>query len=100
DPTRCARLWVAVAVATLWLVQVGGVAVAAIAVETLPPVATVAAGRRRPPRLHRVFRQGLAVILAALAQGQPLPQERFLPEEWPETTHLDDVLTEESINQT
>jgi hypothetical protein len=41
-------------------------------------VATVAG--RRPPRLHRVFRQGVAVILAVLAQGQPLPQGHFLPE--------------------
>jgi hypothetical protein len=100
DPTRCARLWVAVAVATLWLVQVGGVAEVAVAVETLPSVATAAAGRRRPPRLHRVFQQGLAVIIAALAQGQPLPGGRFQPEEWPENRHHDDVLTEESINQT
>jgi hypothetical protein len=99
DPRRCARLWVAVAVATLWLVQVGGVAEASEAVETLPPMATVV-GRRPPRRLHRVFRQGVAVILAVLAQGQPLPQGHFLPEDWPETAHQDDVLTEESINQT
>jgi hypothetical protein len=99
DPARAERLGVAVAVATLWLVQVGGAAEAAIAVETLPPVALAAGGRPTPRRLHRVFRQGLAVIVAALAQGQPLPLGRFLPEEWPESGHHDAFLTEESINQ-
>ena len=102
DPARAERLWLAVAVATLWLVQVGGAAEAEVAPETLPelPGPAAAGRRRRPPRRHRVFCRGLAVILAAWVQGQGPPRGRFLPEVWPDATQQDDHLTEESINQT
>jgi len=73
DPARAERLWAAVAVATLWLLEVGGAAEAAVPPETLPAV-----------RRHRVFRRGLALILAALLRGEPPPGGRFVPEDWPE----------------
>jgi hypothetical protein len=95
DPARAERQWVAVAVATLWLVQVGGVAEAEERVETVPPIAGVG-----PARRHRVFRRGLAVIVAGLANGCSLPQGWLLPEEWPATFLTSDPLTEETINQT
>ena len=72
DPARAARLWAALALATLWLLEVGGAAEAAVPPETLPAV-----------RLHRVFRRGLALVPAALLRGGP-PRGRFVPEPWPQ----------------
>jgi Transposase DDE domain len=83
DPARAARLWLALAVATLWLVEVGGAAEAAVPPETLPPL-----------RRHCVLRRGLALVLAALARGEPLPPGRFVPEDWPRTSQPDDVWDE------
>jgi hypothetical protein len=88
DPARAERLWLAVAVATLWLLSVGGEADAAILAETLPDVTAVVALGRRPRRATRlrlvsVFRRGWALILTALIDGAPLPPGRFVPEPWP-----------------
>jgi hypothetical protein len=77
EPARAERLWAALAVATLWLLEVGGAAEAATAPETVP---TWPATR---PRRHSVFRRGLALLLAGLLRGA-LPVGRFDPEPWPE----------------
>jgi hypothetical protein len=78
DPDRAERLWVAVSVATLWLVEVGGLAEFEPRAETVPPL-----GRLGRPRVHRLFRVGLAVILAGLLSGE-VRTGRFVPEPWPE----------------
>jgi hypothetical protein len=88
DPERAARLWLAVAVATLWLLSVGGAAE-----ETIPPSTFLdlsgalgqARRQRRATRLRlvSVFRQGWNLILGALLQGRRLPTGRFVPEPWP-----------------
>ncbi len=78
DPARAERLWAALAVATLWLLEVGGAAEAAIRPETMPPCAA-------RPRRHAVFRRGLALLWAALIGGA-LPGGRFVPEPWPKPT--------------
>lgn len=88
DPERVARLWLALAVATLWTVSVGGVAEVACPAsgfETLPAahIARRIRRRPRPPRLLSGFRRGVLAILAALLRGDPLPLGRFLPEPWP-----------------
>ena len=88
DPARAERLWLALAVATLWVVSVGGEADATLPVsslEALPEghVARRRATRRTQPRLLSCFRRGMLRILAALLQGQSLPLGRFLPEPWP-----------------
>ncbi len=90
DPVRAERLWLAVAVATLWLLRVGGAADDAVPEETLLPLAGVlAAGRRQRSatrlRLTSVFRRGWALVLAALLGGSPLPLGQFVPEPWPQT---------------
>jgi hypothetical protein len=65
DPGRAERLWVAVA--TLCLVEVGGLAEGEPRAETVPPFRS--AGRSR---VHRVFRVGLGLILAGLlGRGGP-----------------------------
>jgi Transposase DDE domain len=90
DPQRAARLWLAIAVATLWLLSVGGEADAELAAVPQDPIelpATVTAPRRPRKatrlRLVSVFRRGWTLILVALLNQQPLPLGRFLPEPWP-----------------
>lgn len=85
DPERAARFWLAIAIATLWVLSVGGDAEAgAVSAPTLsrdaPPQRPRRATRRR---LVGVFRQGWTHILAALLGGRLLPVGRFWPEPWP-----------------
>jgi hypothetical protein len=88
DPQRAARLWRAVAVATLWLLSVGGAAEDTIPVGTLPalPATLLLPQRHRQAtrlRLVSVFRQGWQCILVALLHRRRLPTGRFVPEPWP-----------------
>ena len=91
DPQRAARLWLAVAVATLWLLSVGGMVEDTLPVSTLLPLGD----RDSPPprsrratqlRLVSIFRQGWITILVALLNHRRLPQGRFVPEPWPQTS--------------
>jgi len=87
-PDRAARLWLAVAVATLWLLSVGGEADETIPASTL---LDVTAWCPAPPRTRRatrlrlvsVFRQGWVRLLVALLRQEPLPEGRLVPEPWP-----------------
>ena len=99
DPERVERVWAAMAVATVWVVEVGGLAEYEERAETLPPVPTgetrpqpamgkrPATGKRprnRPgsARAHRVFARGLVEVMAGLLNGQ-VKAGRFVPEPWP-----------------
>lgn len=90
DPQRASRLWLVMAVATLWVVQVGGEAdqtLPASSFEALPPThiaRRLAKSKAHPrPRLRACFRRGLEIIVAALIRQDPLPLGRFYPEPWP-----------------
>jgi len=88
DPQRAARLWLAVAVATLWLLSVGGLAEETIPESTLLPLAVddVPASRARRAtqlRLVSIFRRGWITILMTLINQHRLPRGRFKPEPWP-----------------
>ena len=88
DPARAARRWLAVAVATLWVVSIGGAVDATIPEGTLPDVTGLCPAYRRPRRatqwrLVRVFRRGWLTLMGALLRHDPLPESRFLPEPWP-----------------
>jgi hypothetical protein len=90
DPQRAARLWLAVAVATLWLLSVGGMAEDTLPVSTLLPLADADSPASRPRqatqlRLVSIFRQGWITILVALLNHRCLPQGRFVPEPWPQS---------------
>jgi hypothetical protein len=94
-PERAARLWLAVAGATLWLLSVGGEADEAIPASTVPDVTTLIPmppRRRRATRLRLVsiFRRGWTIILVALLEQAPLPMGRFLPEPWPAVTVMEE----------
>ena len=88
EPARAARLWLAIAVATLWVLSVGGEADDNLPVSTLADLPATHIARRRTtqrsqPRLLSCFRRGLLCILAAAIRGETLPQGRFDPEPWP-----------------
>ena len=90
DPERATRLWLAMAVATLWVVSVGGAVEVSepASMRTDRPLAPRTAPRTRRstrPRLLSCFRQGVLAIHVALLHGQPLPVSRFIPEPWPST---------------
>ena len=88
QPDRAARLWLAVAVATLWLLSVGGEADETIPASTVLDVTTLVPQPMRTRqatrlRLVSVFRRGWTLILVALLDQAPLPLGRFVPEPWP-----------------
>jgi len=88
DPERAARLWVAIAVATLWVVSVGGQAEATqtcSGLEALPEqhIARRTTTKRSRLRLSSCFGQGLRLILVALLQHEVCPVGRFLAQPWP-----------------
>lgn len=81
DPARAERLWLAIALATWWLLAVGGESDAALSAETWPLLPSTARSRPLRPRLISVFRQGWNRLLAALTQ-KPLPVGHGQPEPW------------------
>jgi hypothetical protein len=88
DPERAARSWVAIAVATLWVVSVGGQAEATqtcSGLEALPEqhIARRTATQQSRPRLSSCFGPGLRLILVALLQHEGCPVGRFLAQPWP-----------------
>jgi hypothetical protein len=81
-------LWLAVAVATLWLLSVGGEAEETMPASTVPDVTALVPTSPRMRRATRlrlvsVFRRGWNLILVALLNQAPLPMGRFVPEPWP-----------------
>jgi hypothetical protein len=90
DPARASRLWLAIALATLWVVSVGGEADARQPVsglETLPAlhIARRKATQRSQPRMQSCFARGLQRIWVALLDGRLLLVRRFFPQPWPAT---------------
>ena len=88
DPGRAARLWLVVAVATFWLVSVGGEAEAdapesAFACLASPLPAQTRQRQATRLRLVAVFRQGLIRLVLAMIAHAPLPFGQFFPEPWP-----------------
>jgi hypothetical protein len=84
DPARVARLWLVLAVATLWVVSVGGKADPTLPASSLPAT-LITAPEPSAPRQLSCFRRGVLRILCALILQQPLPLGHFAPEAWPET---------------
>ncbi len=93
DPQRAARLWLVVAVATLWLLSVGGYAEETALLATVPDLAAFTSATQ--PRHVTIFRRGWTLILVALMVQSPLPLGYFLPEPWP----VDPVLIDLSLSQ-
>jgi len=96
DPDRASRLWLAMAIATLWVVSVGGEAEATLPASSFEDLPELHIARRRTTtgsqsRLLSCFRRGIFVIMAALLNGQPIPLGRFYPEPWPSSASFPDL---------
>jgi Transposase DDE domain len=87
DPKRAERLWLAIAVATLWLVRVGGENEARQGGPLPVWKEDADAESDRPParrwRLVSVFARGWIVIVAALFKHSHVPRGRLVPDPWP-----------------
>jgi Transposase DDE domain len=97
EPQRAARLWLAVAVATLWLLSVGGAAEETIPEGTLLDISEALACQRWQHRATRlrlvsIFRRGWILILVALLNQASLPRGAFFPEPWPTNQTGDDTV--------
>lgn len=83
DPARAERLWLALALATWWLLSVGGEAEADLPTPTLPLIPGSPRRQLHGWRLISIFRQGWNLIIAALLNHQILPVGHGIPEPWP-----------------
>lgn len=80
DPERAARHWLAIAVATLWVVSVGGLIDAERPAATLDPLEHASKTKSAQTRLLSCFRQGILKIRTALIKQSPLPLGCFFPD--------------------
>src|SRR2546430_13533564 len=76
DPARASRLWLAIAVTTLWVVSVGGEVEVTTPEPTLSPLPQLHIARRCSTprsrlRLLSCFAQGVRRIFVALPNGEP-----------------------------
>jgi len=88
DPERATRFWLAIAVATLWVLSIGGEADANIPASSFEALSENHIARRRAPqksyvRLLSCFHRGVTIIITALIAQRQLPSGRFVPEPWP-----------------
>lgn len=86
DPARAERLWMAIAIATWWLLSVGGEAEAQAdtPLDIKEPSVPGAARRRgKRWRIVGIFQHGWDLIIAALLNHQLLPVKPGRPEAWP-----------------
>lgn len=87
DPARTARLWLAMAVAMLWVVSIGGdceITASAELPHLTRPRQPGNPARSTQPRRTRIFRQGVIRLLLLSITGHVLPMpKRLVPEPWP-----------------
>ena len=88
DPERATRFWLAIAVATLWVLSVGGEADANMPASSFDALPENHIARRRSPkascvRLLSCFHRGMMIIITSLIAQRQLPLGRFIPEPWP-----------------
>jgi hypothetical protein len=86
EPSRACRLWLAISVATLWLLSVGGEADETIPESTCLSITSTITEKttRTKSQLPSVslFRRGWVRVLVALLCHDPLPDGKFIPEPW------------------
>ena len=86
DPARAERLWMAIAIATWWLLSVGGEAEAQAGTPldiTDPSVPGAVRRRGKRWRMVGIFQHGWSLIIAALLNHELLPVKPGRPEAWP-----------------
>jgi hypothetical protein len=88
EPERVTRFWLAIAVATLWVLSVGGQADANIPASSFDALPVKHIARTHSPksscaRLLSCFHRGMIIIITNLIAQRQLPLGRFIPEPWP-----------------
>ena len=88
DSQRATRFWLTIAIATLWVLSVGGEAEASLPASSLDALPENHIARSHPhrnsqPRLLSCFHRGLMTIITTLITQRPLPFGRIIPEPWP-----------------
>ncbi|MBT9096125.1 hypothetical protein KFZ76_19570 [Methylovulum psychrotolerans] len=94
DPARAERLWMAIAIATWWLLSVGGEAEAGADTPLDIKEPSVPGAARRQGKRWRmvgIFQHGWSLIVAALLNHQLLPVKPGRPEAWPGLTEINGV---------
>jgi hypothetical protein len=94
DPARAERLWMAIAIATWWLLSVGGEAEAqADTPLDIKEPSVPGAVRRRGKhwRIVGIFQHGWSLITAALLNQQLLPVKPGRPEVWPSLPKINEA---------
>lgn len=93
-PERAQRRWLAMAVATQWVVRVGGEQEAREQAATPKKAGTRRKVGRPPKQFHRprgrevsCFVRGQQAISTAVAQGKSLPTGRLIAEAWPKQVY-------------
>jgi hypothetical protein len=89
DPARATRVWLASAVATRWVVRVGGQTDASQPARRLDELPVPLAPRcpsppRSRPRRLRCFRRGVLGSVTTLITLGTIPVGRVVPDPWPE----------------
>jgi len=88
DPARAERHWLVMAVASLWVISVGGESDAtppASTFDALPPdhLARRLSKQRKKQRKISCFARGLMMLTMALLQGESIPTGQLVPFFWP-----------------
>jgi len=96
DPARAERVWMATAIATGWLLSVGGEAEAQARADApldIKEPSVPGAVRRRGTRgrIVGIFQHGWPLIIAALPNHQLLPAKPGRPEAWPKLPGINQV---------
>jgi hypothetical protein len=87
-------MWMAIAIATWWLLSVGGEAEAQADAQlniTEPSIPGAARWRGKSWRIIGIFQHGWSLIIAALANHQLLPVKPGQPEAWPRLPGVDEI---------
>jgi hypothetical protein len=92
NPARAARLWLALSVATLWVISVGGEADANLQVSDLTHLPPTHIARKTSLHIFKArriscFTRGLIMVLSTLIHQHPISLGHFLPEPWPLKTY-------------
>lgn len=88
DAQRATRFWLTLAVATLWVLSVGGAADASLSTFASDVKSGSSTAHRRlsripSPRLLSCFHRGIFLIITNLIAHKSLPLGRFIPQPWP-----------------
>lgn len=88
DAQRATRFWLTLAVATLWVLSVGGEVDASLSTSPLARRATSSVAPHRlsgnpSHRLLSCFHRGIFLIITSLIAHKSLPLGRFIPQPWP-----------------